>query len=67
MRLADELHDTGAVGDALWTQLAARWSADELVEAVCLAGFYHLVSYVCGALLGRAGAVGGDAAGLSPF
>ena len=49
VRLADELHDTGTVSDALWTDLDAHWSADELVEAVCLAGFYHLVSYVCGA------------------
>ncbi len=49
VRLADELHDTGAVSERLWPELEARWSADELVEAVCVAGFYHLVSYVCGA------------------
>ncbi len=48
MRLADELHDSGCVSDALWPELEARWSADQLVEAVCLAGFYHLVSFVCG-------------------
>jgi hypothetical protein len=47
-----------AVGrDAAW--LAATWSGaaddpafgpgDELVELVCLAGFYHLVSFACGA------------------
>ena len=49
VRLADELHDTGAVSDALWDQLRAAWPDDQLVEAVCLVGFYHLVSYVCGA------------------
>jgi 4-carboxymuconolactone decarboxylase len=49
VRLADELHDSGRVSDGLWPELDAHWSAGELVEAVCLAGFYHLVSYVCGA------------------
>lgn len=48
VRLADELHDTGRVGDALWAELAEGWPSDQLVEAVCVAGFYHLVSFVCG-------------------
>lgn len=49
VRLADALHDDGAVDDGLWAQLAAGWSAEQLVEAVCVCGFYHLVSFVCGA------------------
>jgi 4-carboxymuconolactone decarboxylase len=49
VRLADELHDTGAVSDSLWPDLEAGWSADELIEAVCVCGFYHLVSFICGA------------------
>jgi alkylhydroperoxidase family enzyme len=49
VKLADELHDTGAVSDELWPELEAGWSADELIEAVCVCGFYHLVSFVCGA------------------
>jgi hypothetical protein len=49
VRLADELHDTARVTDELWRALDARWPADEIVEAVCVCGFYHLVSYVCGA------------------
>ncbi len=49
VRLADELHDDARVSDGLWSALVTRWPADELVEAVCLCGFYHLVSFVCGA------------------
>lgn len=49
VRMADELHDTGALGDDLYAELAARWSEEQLVELVCLAGFYHLVSFLCGA------------------
>jgi 4-carboxymuconolactone decarboxylase len=49
VRAADELHDTSALSDATWAALRERYAADELVELVCLAGFYHLVSFVCGA------------------
>lgn len=46
-RLADELHDTATVSDGLWAELRAGWSDAELVEAVCLCGFYPLVSFAC--------------------
>lgn len=49
VRMADQLHDTGGLDDGLYADLAARWSEQQLVELVCLAGFYHLVSFVCGA------------------
>ena len=49
VRLADELHDTARVSTDLWAALAGRWSGEQLVEAVCVCGFYHLVSFVCGA------------------
>lgn len=49
VRLADELHDGARVSDELWQELEAGWTAEQLVEAVCLVGFYHLVSFVCGA------------------
>ena len=48
VRLADALHERAAVDDELWTQLEAGWSAEQLVEAVCVCGFYHLVAFVCG-------------------
>lgn len=47
--LCDELHETATVSDELWTALRAGWPPDQLVELVCLAGFYHLVSYACNA------------------
>jgi 4-carboxymuconolactone decarboxylase len=49
VRLADELHDTATVTEATWAALRERYDDDQLVELVCLAGFYHLVSYLCGA------------------
>lgn len=38
-----------ASGSPRRARLEAAFAADELVELVCLAGFYHLVSFVCGA------------------
>jgi 4-carboxymuconolactone decarboxylase len=48
-RMCDELHDTATISDELWSELRAGWLDDQLVELVCLAGFYHLVSYACNA------------------
>jgi hypothetical protein len=47
--MCDELHDTATLSDPTWVRLRAAYVDDELVELVCLAGFYHLVSFVCGA------------------
>jgi hypothetical protein len=47
--MCDELHDDARLTDATWSALRARYLDDELVELVCLAGFYHLVSFACGA------------------
>jgi alkylhydroperoxidase family enzyme len=46
IRLADELHDTGRVSDALWTELVQRFPSDQLLELVVAAGWYRLLSYV---------------------
>jgi 4-carboxymuconolactone decarboxylase len=45
--MCDELHDTATLTDKTWSALRAAYSDEELVELVCLAGFYHLVSYLC--------------------
>jgi alkylhydroperoxidase family enzyme len=50
IRLADALHDRASVDDALWGALAAEWSAEQLIELIVLAGFYHTVSFVVNAL-----------------
>ncbi len=47
LRLADSLHDTNTVPDELWSELAAEFSEEQLLELVVLAGFYHTVSFVC--------------------
>jgi len=49
VQMVDELHDTSTVSDALWPQLAALWSAPQLIELLMLAGWYHAISYVCSA------------------
>jgi alkylhydroperoxidase family enzyme len=49
IRACDELHDDACVTDATWEALRDRYGDDQLVELVCLAGFYHLVSFLCGA------------------
>jgi 4-carboxymuconolactone decarboxylase len=49
VRFADELHDTATVTDATWAALRERYDDAQLVELVCLAGFYHLISFLCGA------------------
>jgi 4-carboxymuconolactone decarboxylase len=49
VRVADELHDTCGVSDALWQALAERFSNDQLLEIVITAGWYRLLSYVINA------------------
>jgi len=46
VRLVDELHDTASVSDALWAQLAATWSDEQLLELLLLAGWYHAIAYL---------------------
>ncbi len=47
--LADQLHDTNHVDDALWRELAAHFAPEQLVELIMLAGLYHAVSYLINA------------------
>jgi 4-carboxymuconolactone decarboxylase len=49
VQLADELHESCAVSDRLWAQLAERFSNDQLLELVITAGWYRLLSYVINA------------------
>jgi len=46
VRLADELHHTSRVSDALWRELAASWDVRQLLELLLIAGFYHAIAYV---------------------
>jgi alkylhydroperoxidase family enzyme len=49
LRLVDELHDTARLSDALWQELRAAWSDDQLIELVALVGYYHLISFAANA------------------
>lgn len=49
IRLADELHDSCGVSDALWAELRERYSDDQLLELVIIAGWYWLISCVINA------------------
>jgi 4-carboxymuconolactone decarboxylase len=50
IRFADELHDTATLSDALWKELASRWTSEQIIELFMVAGMYHLISYVCNGL-----------------
>lgn len=49
LRLADQLHDTSRVDDALWADAAGHFADDQLVELIMLAGLYHAVSFMINA------------------
>lgn len=42
--MVDELMDDDCVSEATWRRLADRWSPEQLIELVLLAGFYRMVS-----------------------
>jgi 4-carboxymuconolactone decarboxylase len=46
MRLADELHHTSRVSDALWSELAAHYDVPQMIELLIIAGMYHTIAYV---------------------
>lgn len=47
--LADSLHATARVDDALYAKLEAAFGVEQQLELVALAGFYHLISFAIGA------------------
>jgi alkylhydroperoxidase family enzyme len=49
IRLSDQLHGTAKVDDALWSDLSAVFTDEQLVELVMLAGLYHAVSFMVNA------------------
>jgi alkylhydroperoxidase family enzyme len=50
LRAADELHDTGSIGDATWTALARFLDDDQLIEVPVVVGWYHVVAFTQTAL-----------------
>jgi 4-carboxymuconolactone decarboxylase len=47
VRLADELHETSAISDELWRELASRFEEEQILELIVTAGWYHVIAYVC--------------------
>ena len=50
IRLVDELHDTANISEQLWTELAAAFSVDQILELIALVGLYHTVSFFANGL-----------------
>jgi len=42
----DELHDHNMITEPTWTALSSRLSANQILDAVAIAGFYGLISFV---------------------
>lgn len=49
LALADELHETSTVSDALWSRLSVVLAEAELLDALLLCGWYHAISYAANA------------------
>jgi alkylhydroperoxidase family enzyme len=50
VRLADELHDTIAISDVLWTDLRATFPEEAVLQLLMMAGYYRTVAYVANGL-----------------
>jgi alkylhydroperoxidase family enzyme len=46
VRAVDSLHDTNDIDDELWRALAARFTDEQVLDLLLLAGWYHAISYV---------------------
>jgi alkylhydroperoxidase family enzyme len=50
VRLADELHDTISVSDALWADLRAGLTEEAILQLLLMAGHYRTVAYLANGL-----------------
>lgn len=48
--LADELHNSQSISDALWSSLSDHFSHEQSIELIMLAGLYHAVSFIVNGL-----------------
>lgn len=49
LRAVDELHDTADISDATWAALASSMTAEQLLDLLLLAGWYHAISFAANA------------------
>jgi alkylhydroperoxidase family enzyme len=45
IRATDELHETANITDATWAALAGHFAADQILDILLLAGWYHAISF----------------------
>ncbi|RJF96188.1 carboxymuconolactone decarboxylase family protein [Noviherbaspirillum saxi] len=50
IRLVDALHDAANVPDELWQALEDSYTTEQLLELICLTGYYHTISFLTNAL-----------------
>ncbi|UTW08307.1 carboxymuconolactone decarboxylase family protein [Pseudomonas benzenivorans] len=50
LALADSLHASADVDDALWLRLSEHFRPEQLIECLLLVGLYHAVSFVANGL-----------------
>jgi 4-carboxymuconolactone decarboxylase len=50
MALAEELHETSTISDALWGRVESLFTTEQLIELIVTAGWYHVISYLCNGL-----------------
>jgi 4-carboxymuconolactone decarboxylase len=50
LRSMDELHDYSRIADPTWTVLAGTYDNRQLIELITLAGSYHVMAYLMGAI-----------------
>ncbi len=46
IQMVDELHDSGRLSDELWSKMTVRWTPEQLLNLLVLAGWYHAISFV---------------------
>ena len=47
--LFDELHEHADINDATWAALASILTAEQVLDVLLLAGWYHAISYAANA------------------
>ena len=45
--LVDDLIDQRTIADATWAALSAHFDEKQILEAIALVGFYHMISFLC--------------------
>lgn len=50
LRLADELHETSSIGEALWADLSQAFSSEAILQLLMLAGYYRTMAYLANGL-----------------